>query len=77
MGESIPRRRSCGTCAHWGMCTTTTMTGTHYVEGPQGVVQEGVVVRTCGLDQRPGLIVNGVGWCKGSDSCSRWKREHP
>jgi hypothetical protein len=67
-------QRQCGTCTHWGKMTATTLTGTHYVDGPNAQPVEGVIVRTCGLDQRPGLVVNGIGWCKGSDKCSRWVR---
>ena len=65
---------SCGRCLHWGKMTVSSNTGTHVVDGPTAVPHEGVIVRTCGKDRRHALVVNGIGWLRGSDYCSKWKK---
>lgn len=68
--------RSCSTCAHWGMITLTDDAGVpHCFDGPNAAPIDGVVVRTCG-NPIPfgGRRINGIHWCRGSDSCSKWRR---
>jgi len=73
MIDPLPRRQ-CGTCEHWGMITIVTDTGTHCVPGPSALPHDGVIVRTCGRGSEPGLVVNGIAWCRGGDTCSKWRR---